>query len=373
MRVAITGAYGLLGWHIRCHFFASGLTDLVSIGRAEFNNPAELPGVLEGCDAVIHCAGMNRGADTELVKTNTALAGQLVAALEQLGSAPQVIYTSTIHVDRDTPYGRSKAQAGKRLGDWADRAGAKYVELVLPHVFGELGRPFYNSVVHTFCHQIARQETARVDQDSDLELLHAQDVAAGMLQHIRAGDGGSFRPSGHPIRVSELLDRLLELDSRYRSGLVPDLADAFQRRLFNTYRSYLYPDFYPVEFDLHTDQRGYLFESIKSLGGGQCFLSGSGPGIVRGNHFHLGKFERFVVVRGQGRVRVRKLFDTAVREFALDGARPACIDIPTLHTHSLENTGSDELLALFWADEIFDPEHPDTCAEPVLREQSWVN
>jgi UDP-2-acetamido-2,6-beta-L-arabino-hexul-4-ose reductase len=146
---------------------------------------------------------------------------------------------------------------------------------------------------------------------------------------------------------------------------VPELGDDFQLSLFNTYRSYLYPNRFPVALTLHSDTRGSLFEAVKTMHGGQAFLSHTHPGITRGNHYHKEKFERFLVIKGEAVIRIRKMFAKEIFEFKVSGEKPQYVDIPTLHTHNISNTGDKELTTLFWSHQIFDPSASDTVQENV--------
>jgi len=277
-----------------------------------------------------------------------------------VGGRPRLVFANSIHCRRNTPYGRSKQQAARRLADWAARARAPFLNLILPHVFGEGGRPFYNSVVHTFCHQLARGEFPKVEHDSELQLLHAQTVAEIILQGIREGRSGDLEPEGTPLRVSQLLRILKQLAENYERLVLPDLRDPLCLSLFNTYRSFLFPERYPVPLQLHQDERGKLFEAVKSLNPGQIYISTTQPGHRRGRHYHRRKVERFLVMQGTAEIRVRRLFSDEVIRFNVQGREPAFIDIPTLHTHDITNTGEEPLWTLFWANELFDPASPDT-------------
>lgn len=366
MKVGVTGAAGLIGWHVMCRLRTEPDMEPIGAGRDELRDPAALDAFVEGCDAVIHLAGMNRGDDTHIERTNVGLAESLAAAMERTGTRPHVVFSSSTHVDRDTAYGRSKRAAAAVLDGWAARCSGVFTNLVLPHVFGERGRPFYNSVVSTFCYQIARGESPAIERDGELELLHAQEVADVALDAIRTGRCGEVRPAGRSMSVSEMLDRVSGMAGRYAAGVIPRFGSLFDLRLFNTYRSYLFPDFYPRTLELRTDHRGSLFEAVKTDHGGQAFLSATQPGVTRGDHFHFNKVERFLVLRGEAVIRVRRLLDEQVVEFKASGDEPVFVDMPTLHTHSITNTGEGELLTLFWAHEILDPDRPDTYREPVL-------
>lgn len=371
MKVGITGADGLLAYHVRAFLKArQGSAEVRLASRDTFRDEQVLDRFVSGLDAIIHCAGMNRGDEAEVERTNRTLAELLVGALRRTGTRATVVYANSTHIDRNTGYGRGKRMAGDLLRLWGSDHNAAVFDVVLPHVFGEFGRPFYNSVVSTFCHQLASGDQPKIDVDGELELVHAQEVAAVFMDRIVAAEtdarGEMVRMNGRRLRVSEMLARLNHLKTRYGDNIIPDLRDTLDLRLFNTLRSYLFPRYYPRALLLHGDARGELFEAVKSDQGGQTFMSSTHPGITRGNHYHLRKVERFLVVAGEAEIRLRKLFSPTVHTFKVSGAQPAFIDMPTFHTHSITNVGKGELATLFWANEIFDPNDPDTYSEAVL-------
>jgi UDP-2-acetamido-2,6-beta-L-arabino-hexul-4-ose reductase len=317
------------------------------------------------CDCIVHLAGVNRGSDKEVANGNQAIARQLVAALQNSGETPDIIYASSIHADGESVYGVAKREAGRLLSKWANESGACYSCLILPHVFGEHGRPFYNSVVSTFAHQFAAGEEPTVIEDGQLELMHCHEVSE-QVERLIDKPRTSVRPRGRSITVTSLLDLLRGFSDAYQhSGIIPGLEDRFRRDMFNVFRSYLFPDAYPRRLTLHEDARGCLFEAVKEKSGGQTFISTTRPNITRGKHYHLHKIERFVVIQGTARIRIRRLFSQEIVEFDVRGSEPAVIDIPTLHTHDITNVGKSDLLTLFWADEIYDVDNPDTYPEEV--------
>lgn len=373
MKIGITGASGLLGFHLRaCLHTRLGGCEIRLATRETFNEIAALDHFVAGLDAIVHCAGVNRGDEAEVERVNGQLAETLVAALLRMDSRTTVVYANSTHQSRDTPYGRGKRRAGEVLERWGRTTGAAVCNVVLPHVFGEFGKPFYNSVVSTFCHQLATGGRPRIDIDGDLELVHAQDVARYLLDSVVAPptDGvnvRSVRMTGRPLKVSEMFARLESLLASYRNNVFPDLNDTLDLQLFNTLRSYLFPAYYPRTLRLHSDARGDLFEAVKSNQSGQTFVSTSHPGITRGNHFHFRKVERFLVLGGEAEIRLRRLFSDEVVSFRVSGRQPAFIDIPTFHAHSITNIGSGELQTLFWANEIFDSNDADTYPEAVCK------
>lgn len=364
MIVGVTGADGLLGTHVRAYLH--GLVDMEvrGAGRETFGGNA-LAAFAQDCNTVIHLAGMNRGDDTLVAETNVALARQLVSALEETGSQAHVLFSSSTHIERDTPYGASKREVAGLLADWAARVGGRFTNVILPGVFGEGGKPFYNSVVSTFCHQLATGEVPSPHSDALIEQIHAQAVARRLEAMITGGTVGDVRLEGRELTVYSLLATLKGMQDLYAQHVIPDLRDEFLRDLFNTYRSYLYPQHYPTRLTLHTDPRGSLFEAIKSPNGGQSFMSTTHPGITRGNHYHTRKVERFLVTGGEAEIKLRRLFSKEVQTFRVSGDQPSYVDIPTLHTHNITNVGKGTLTTLFWTHEFFDPASPDTVAEQV--------
>lgn len=268
MKIGVTGAGGFLGFHLRAFLYAQGGHEVRLATRETFADPAVLDRFVRDLDGVAHLAGMNRGDEASLEAANASLASELVAAFRRTGAQPALVFANSTHVERETGYGRGKRAAAERLAEWAAGAGTSYSNFVLPNVFGEFGRPFYNSVVATFCHQLANGHTPEIQIDAELELLHAQAVASCCTKALMQGESGTIRPAGKLVKVSELLDRLRYMHDRYVAAkVIPDLSDPLDLRLFNTLRSYLYPSHYPVSLDLRSDARGALFEAVKVMQG----------------------------------------------------------------------------------------------------------
>jgi UDP-2-acetamido-2,6-beta-L-arabino-hexul-4-ose reductase len=356
VRVAITGAEGFLGWHLSCRLAATRGVEPVRLGRTDVADPARLRSAMAGVDTVYHLAGVNRAAtDDEVEHGNVALARALADALR--GRPVHVVYADSVQRDLDTPYGRSKRRAGEVLdalpGTWAD--------VVLPNLFGEHGRPAYNSFVATFCHEVAAGRQPEVHEDRQVPLLHAQAAAEALIVAGEHRERHRVAPEGERHGVAEVRDLLLAFHDLYAvAGDVPDLSTPFARDLFNSYRSALFPKGYPIHPPVHGDARGDLVEAVRSHGGtGQAFVSTTVPGAMRGDHYHLHKVERFMVVRGEAEIALRRLYHDEVVRFRVSGTRPGFVDMPTLWVHHIRNVGDDELVTVFWADQLLDREHPD--------------
>jgi len=365
LRIGITGANGFLGWHLRCHLHGRNDVQVTSLGHDALCSKALLSQFVGNIDVLVHLAGVNRAPDEEIRAGNIEPARLLVAACADTGASPHIIFANSTQSERDSVYGISKRQAAEILGDWSCSRGSRFTNVILPHLFGESGKPFYNSAISTFCHQIAAGQQPKILADSELELVHAQRASADIMKCIDSGTDGYRRLQGTRIRVSDVLEKIRGMASEYDAHVIPPLSSQLDLDLFNTYRSYLFPAHYPARLELRSDARGDLCEAIKSAHGGQGFVSSTHPGITRGNHYHRHKFERFLVLSGEALIRVRRLFTQETMEFHVSGGNPAYVDMPALHTHNITNTGTGDLLTLFWSNEIFDPDHPDTFVEVV--------
>ena len=361
MRVVLTGAHGFLGWHTRLLLSAHG-HDVAPVGRGEWG---ELAGHLRDADAVVHVAGVNRGGEDEVEHGNVRLATDLAAALSAAREGIRIVYANSVQIGNGTPYGRGKEEAATILAAAAaDRRGVLR-DVLLPNLFGEHGRPGYNSFVATFVDHVLHGRSPEV-ADREISLLHAQGAAQALMDELGVEATGQARPAGTPTTVSFVLRTLQHLDAVYRTGDMPALTTPLVRDLFNTLRAAGFPERYPIRLTPRSDARGSLVEVVRSHGGeGQTFASSTRPGITRGEHFHLRKIERFVVIGGQARISLRRVFHDDIVSFDVDGDVPVAIDMPIGWAHNITNTGDRELTTLFWTNELFDPASPDTWPEPV--------
>ncbi|MET8063725.1 capsular biosynthesis protein [Micromonospora sp. NPDC005686] len=362
LRLALTGAGGFLGWHVRVLVRALGWPDPVVVTRADLADPAAVAARVDGTDRVLHLAGVNRGDPAEVAAGNVWLASALARGLGRCAAPPGVVvFANSIQAGNGSAYGDSKAVAAETLA----AVRPDLVDLRLPNLYGEHGLPGYNSVVATFCRLLAEGGRPEVHQDRELVLVHATDAAARLVGAAQAGPWDASMPELR-IGVQALADRLSELAGCYRTGEIPALTDRHAVRLFNTYRSHCLPSHQPLPLPRRSDARGELVEVVKSHGGpGQTFCSSTHPGVTRGEHFHLAKLERFCVVQGSAEIRLRRVLDDEVVRLRVDGRDPVVVDMPTMWAHDITNTGSGALITLFWANEVFDPAQPDTWPEPV--------
>jgi UDP-2-acetamido-2,6-beta-L-arabino-hexul-4-ose reductase len=378
MNILVTGTNGFIGRNL-----IAWLGRLPEVRVLEFdqeNTLDDLGALLAQADIVYHLAGVNRPQSEEEFRTgNVDLTAQLCNRLLALGQATPVVLSSSIQAELDNPYGVSKRQAEDVVAHYATASGARCTIFRLKKVFGKWCRPNYNSVVATFCHNIAHDQPITIsDPARELELVYVDDVVEAFIAEIRNQGAGVGTPIGREAGVSYkavapsyrvTLGQLAQLIRSFRESRrtlqVPDFGDAFTGKLYGTFLSYLEPGDFAYDLTKRTDPRGFLAEFVKSDPLGQIFVSRTKPGITRGNHYHHTKTEKFLVVEGEAIIRFRHIRGEDVIEYRVRGEDFRVVDIPTGYTHSIENVGAGELVTLFWASEIFDPAQPDTIYEEV--------
>lgn len=369
LKVGITGQSGFIGYHLvqRLRLYPDDI-EIIPFNRAFFQDSEMMEQFVDQCDVIVHLAAMNRGPDNEIYATNVRLVERLITALESRKHTPHVIFSSSTQEARDSVYGHSKRQGTQLLQAWAERNNAHCTSLIIPNVFGPFGKPFYNSVVGTFCHQLTHGQEPKIEVDASLSLISVMDLVKEIVEAIRGAHNEPivYIAATSEMKVSEILHRLVAFkDSYIDRNIVPKLEGHIDVDLFNTFRSYIEPDHFPIYPAVHADDRGHLAEVIKELSGGQVFFSMTKPGITRGNHYHMRKVERFCVIQGEAMIRLRKIGANEIIEYRVTGSRPSFIDIPIYYTHNITNVGTTDLLTLFWTNELFDARDSDTFPEPV--------
>lgn len=361
MTVVLTGANGFLGFHIRALLHSQHVNmRFVRLGAAF--HMEETVRALEAADQLIHIAGVNRGTDDDIAVGNRMFAEQISGALRQCWRPPRTVaFANSIQAGNGSVYGDSKRSAAALLADTCAEAGVEFLDVRLPNLFGEHGRPFYNSVVATFCELLAHGNEPQVLEDRSLVLLHAQPAAQILTGAAPLSALGALTAER---KVTEVRDQLKEISEVYASGDIPVLHTAFDVDLFNTYRSFLPVKSRLIPLQQHEDARGSFFEVVRNRSSmGQSSFSTTVPGVTRGEHYHLRKVERFAVLSGQARISMRRLFSNELVEFEVSASAPAAVDMPTMWAHKITNVGTDPLFTMFWSNEIYDPQSPDTFPE----------
>ena len=371
IRIGITGQAGFIGTHLY-NFLGLKNDGVIRIPFRDdfFSDQKRLKTFVKQCDVIVHLAALNRHNDPQIIyDTNIGLVKKLIIALENTGSKPHILFSSSTQEERDNIFGKSKREGREMLAQWAERNGAVFTGLVIPNVFGPFGNPYYNSVVATFSHQLTHDEIPKIEMDASLKLIYIGDLAKTIYYLIksRVNDKEFSVPPTDEAKVTELLTILESFKDQYlENGIIPDLSDPFERNLFNTFVCYIdHQKYFPFKLKANTDERGSFVETIKLNSGGQVSFSTTNPGITRGNHFHTRKAERFAVIKGKANIQLRRTGTDKVLNFELDGDEPSFVDMPIWHTHNITNIGNEDLYTIFWISEFYDPSDPDTYFEPV--------
>lgn len=367
MEIVVTGATGFLGRHVTHALETAGHT-VLSVTRE--TSPAERSVRLRRADLVFHLAGVNRPDDpAEFTAGNVDLTELITTELLSYNPVPVVFASSTQAVEAN-PYGVSKRAAEDVLAVYGERADVRVHLYRLPNLFGKWGRPFYNSAVATFCHQIARGETVTVhDPERVLTLAHVDDVVASFLDALSTDVGLYPSVPAHTIGLLDIVRTLEAFEAMRTSRGVPDLSDPFTKQLYSTYTSYLPRERILTPLVMHRDARGSFTEFLKTPDRGQVSINVARPGITKGEHWHDTKHEQFLVVSGEGVIRLRPVGGGEVMTFHVSGETLEVVAIPAGYVHNIENVGTTDLVTVMWVNEPFDPGHPDTFAETVdMRE-----
>jgi UDP-2-acetamido-2,6-beta-L-arabino-hexul-4-ose reductase len=321
-------------------------------------------------DLIFHLAGVNRPQNNEeFTQGNYELTETLVSKLQEQGKSPAIVLASSIQALLDNPYGVSKRQAEKAIAGYSEETGAKSYIFRLPNVFGKWCRPNYNSVVATFCHNISHGLDISIsDPPKVLRLVYIDDVVKaftsilqGTYSDLVLDDDGFYSIKRvFETTLSELAERIYQIRDIRKTCVLPDLSDEFMQCLHSTYISYIDKNELAYTADLKTDNRGSLFELIRSKHIGQIFISRSYKNITRGNHYHDSKVEKFCLVQGEAVIKLRNVLSDKIISYNVSDKKVEVVDIPPGYTHSIENLGDGEMIVLFWSSRLFDPENPDT-------------
>ncbi|MHB1017740.1 MAG: polysaccharide biosynthesis C-terminal domain-containing protein [Coriobacteriia bacterium] len=371
MKVLVTGSAGFIGRNLIERLKTGACPEVTEIFEYDRDTDPDLLPVYAGeCDFIFHLAGVNRPQDPiEFTEGNVDFTVRLLDALRASTPRP-VAVTSSVQAVRDNPYGLSKRGAEDAVAAYSAETGAPAFVYRLPNVFGKWSRPNYNTVVATFCHNIARDVPIEVsDPSAPLTLVYIDDVVDEFLRALngRATEvqGQYVVPVTHETTVGELAERLLSFRQSRDSLAVPRSDDPLERKLYATYLSFLEPGSFSYPLTMHTDQRGSFTEIIRTAERGQFSVNVIKPGITKGNHWHDTKNEKFAVVSGAGVIRFRKVGESEIHEYLVSGEKIEVVDIPPGYTHNIENLGDTDMVTFMWASEAFDPDRPDTYPLPV--------
>ena len=382
MNILVTGAHGFVGKNLVAALTAvrdgkDRTRGALRIGEVASFGSSDTPETLEThcrqADFVFHLAGVNRPkVVSEFQRGNAAFTQTLLETLRRVGNPCPVMLASSAQAALDTPYGVSKRAAEALVRAYGAQTGARTCIYRFPNLFGKWCRPDYNSVVATFCCNLAHDLPITIhDEATVLTLAYIDDVVDELLRaplgaETRMGDFCTV-PVTHTVTLGALAELLRGFRAQPETLLLPEMpAGSFAKKLYATYLSYLPEEKTAFPLTMHTDTHGSFTELLRTAGCGQVSVNISKPGVTKGQHWHNTKWELFMVVSGRARIQQRRIGSDAVRTFDVSGEKIEAVHMLPGYTHSITNlSDTDDLVTVMWANEPFDSEHPDTFSEEV--------
>ncbi|NDV47265.1 NAD-dependent epimerase/dehydratase family protein [Paludibacter sp. 221] len=365
MKILVTGANGFVGKNLIAELRNQGFKDLLEYDID--SDPTLLSKYAEECNFVFHLAGVNRPENEEdFMNGNFGFTSVLLNELKKNNNKSPILITSSTQAALDNPYGKSKKAGEDLIFAYGKENGIAVYIYRLPNVFGKWCRPNYNSAVATFCNNIANDLPIRInDPNVQMNLVYIDDVVTSFIDKLKNEDYSfhneyqEVQPV-HAIKLGKIVSLIYSFKESRENLLVPDMSDAFTKKLYSTYLSYLPEDKFSYSLKMNIDERGSFTEFLKSADRGQVSVNISKPHITKGNHWHHTKNEKFLVVSGRGVIRFRKIGSEEILEYHVSGEKLEVVDIPVGYTHNIENLGDTDMVTIMWVNEIFDKENPDT-------------
>jgi len=364
MKILVTGARGFIGKNLIAELKNREYADVFKFDID--TDPNLLDKYCKDAEFVFHLAGVNRPKDnSEYMEGNFGFTSTLLNTIKKHNNNCPIMISSSIQSKLDNPYGQSKKAGEDLMFSYGKETNAKVLVYRFPNVFGKWCRPNYNSAIATFCNNIANDLPIQVNDESYMmNLVYIDDVVNEMINALEGNENkvGEFCvvPVAHTIALGEIAKLLYSFKESRKNIAVPDMSDAFSKKLYSTYLSYLPTDKFSYPLTMHSDQRGSFTEFIRTPERGQVSVNVSKPGITKGNHWHHTKNEKFLVVTGRGAIRFRKIDTDKIIEYFVSGDKMEVVDIPTGYTHNIENLGDTDMVTIMWVNECFDPDNPDT-------------
>ena len=366
MKILVTGAKGFIGKNLIAELQSYNYHDILEFDRE--TKTELLDTYCKECDFVYHLAGVNRpNNQKEFMEGNFGFTSELLGMLKKHHNACPIVISSSIQAALDNPYGKSKKAGEQLLRAYAQETGAYIFIYRFPNVFGKWCKPNYNSVVATFCYNIAHNLPIQVNDNSTImRLVYIDDVVEELIQALQGKankkeDGYCYVDIVHTITLGEIADLIYFFRESRNTKQIPDMTEgSFSKKLYSTYLSYLPQDEFSYSLNMNEDERGSFTEIIRTVDRGQFSVNISKPGIVKGNHWHHSKNEKFVVVSGKALIQLRQKDSNEIIEYYVSGEKMVVVDIPPGYTHTIINVGDTDLVTFMWCNECFDPRRTDT-------------
>ena len=362
--IVITGANGFVGKNLKHDLNQTTDYEILEISRDTFIE--ERNSYLLKADCIVHLAGVNRPKnEDEFYEGNVSLLQEMLEIIKDNPNKPSIILSSSAQANIDNLYGKSKNKAENLLNDFSEKYGNKVYVYQFPNLFGKWSKPNYNSVIATFCHNIAHDKDIHInDRKIELNLNYIDDVIAEIKRAIEGkptiNNNKVEVPNVYKVSLGEISDLIYSFKDMRVNKTLPNLNNDFEKALYSTYLSYLPKNEFSYPLKMNIDERGSFTEFLKTPDRGQVSVNISKPGIVKGNHWHHTKNEKFLVVSGKGVIRFRLPESDEIIEYYVSGDELEVVDIPVGYTHNIENLGNENMVTIMWVNEMFDPENPDT-------------
>lgn len=364
MKILVTGSKGFIGKNL-----VEGLKNRKIIDIFEYDKETHMTLLENYCkkaDFVFHLAGINRPKEqSEFMEGNFGFTSYLLDTLKKYRNTCPIMISSSIQAELDNPYGNSKRAVEDLLIEYRKETGAKILIYRFPNVFGKWCKPNYNSVVATFCYNISHNLPIVVNNtNSVLSLVYVDDVVEELINALN-GRENSIKyfcevPTVHTTTLGEIANLIKSFKKSREELTIPNMSDSFTKKLYSTYLSYLPEDQFNYHLKMNVDHRGSFTEFIRTPDRGQVSVNISKPGTIKGNHWHDTKNEKFLVVCGNGIIRLKKIGSDKIIEYFVSGDKMEVVDIPVGYTHNIENLGDTDLVTIMWANEPYNPVKPDT-------------
>jgi len=372
MRILITGSNGFIAKNLILR-----LSEMRDVEILEYNTESsenELVKHVQSSEYIFHLAGVNRpDNDADFVNVNGGLTKRICEIASKSDQKPSIIFSSSTQAELDNEYGKSKVIAEKTLQAYAKNNQANIFIFRLPSVMGKWCRPDYNSVVATFCHNIANDKPITINNaETVIELVYIDDVVKEFISIITDklivdNHYISVNPA-YKVSLGQLAEYLFSFRKNRKDLFVDEVGSGFLRALYSTFLSYYPENEFSYEVPFSTDERGTFVEMLKTKNSGQVSFFTCNPGLTRGSHYHHTKTEKFLVVQGNAKFRFRNLLDDSISVIATSSQKPEIVESIPGWVHDITNTGKDELIVMIWANEIFDKNKPDTVHAEVNNE-----
>lgn len=364
MKVLVTGANGFVGKNLRSELTLHEDVEVFCYDRD--SSIDELNKYTKECDFVFHLAGVNRPQDPkEFMEGNFDFTCTLLDKLKEHKNKAPIMISSSIQAELDNDYGKSKKAGEELLFKYGKDNKVKVYIYRFPNLFGKWCRPNYNSVIATFCNNIAHNEEIQVnDESKELTLAYIDDVCEEIVKCLEDKPTKEGKFCKVPVTYTRTLGYIANLIKSFKENdrgiMVPSTGDEFTKKLYATYISYVPLNEMVVDLTEHRDYRGVFCELVRTKEAGQLSVSTTNPNIVRGGHYHHTKMERFIVIKGKAKIEFEHVLTHEKIEFEVSGDKLQYVTIPVGYQHSINNIGDDELILILWANELFDPNRPDT-------------